>query len=61
MTPPNATAGASTAKYRNKHAPADFAGLFRPSSQSCPYTGPRRRMSSRTPLSHVFREKGAIL
>jgi hypothetical protein len=34
MTPPKATAGASTAKYKNKQAPALFAGFRNPSNQS---------------------------
>mmetsp|Transcript_9665 Transcript_9665/g.30076 ORF Transcript_9665/g.30076 Transcript_9665/m.30076 type:complete len:412 (-) Transcript_9665:61-1296(-) len=61
MTPPNATAGASTAKYRNKQAPALFAGFRNPSNQSWAYSGDRFLISSRTPWSHVFRENGAIL
>jgi hypothetical protein len=60
MTPPKATAGASTAKYKNKQAPALFAGFRNPSNQSWAYSGDRFRMSSRTPCSHVLREKGAI-
>ena len=60
ITPPNATAGANTAKYRNKQAPALFAGFRNPSNQSWAYSGDRFRISSLTPWSHVFRLKGFI-
>ena len=40
---PNATAGAKTAKYKNKQAPALFAGFRNPSNQSWAYSGERLR------------------